>query len=646
MTVLGSFFEVSNLQASDEVEQGETLTVSANVTNTGNQQDTQTVEYRFDDLDTPAQTKNVTLGVGESTTVEFAVDTSGIDNGTYEHGIFTENDSATTNVTVLEGFFDVTIIDAPAEASAGETVNVTAEIENTGEATDEQTVEYDVTQSEQTVTVVDSDEDFGGQVVSALEDELPEQYNVTLVEDENAMDAVGQYDVFVMEDVDPSDLDVQAFVGATNAPQTGVVWLDGWGSDSDAIPELSDATGNPASTDYEDDGDSPVYFEVTQSHPIFDGVAQPGETVDIHTASYADRSWFGDYDGQEIATVAAQNTEQGGSAVAVDAANSTVLASSLARETYVENPYFTDAVNQILANSVTYASGGSISAEDAVSAQDDTATNVTLAPGESETVEFTYTLDDGRDPSADWLHTVSSEDDRNESPLDITIDRGNLTSTITDSETGEPVEGATVAVDVEIGGGNYTAVTDENGEYAIEDVPSGTHEVTISADGYDDATDDNQQEATISIVESDPAYFQVSNVNGPAEAEQGEEITVSATVTNTGDEAATQTILSTSSVSDQDFSALGAQEMMVKYKPQSSQQVTLAGGEQTTLEFTYSIEEAVNPDEYEFAVSRLQETKSGSVTVLAAGIQSASHQDGPGEVPDTVTENRQFEVVV
>ncbi len=1025
MTVLGSTFEVSNLQASDEVEQGDTLTVNATVTNTGNQQGTQTVEYRFDDLGTPVQTQNVTLGVGESTAVTFDIDTSDINNGTYEHGVFTEDDSATANVTVLEAFFDVTITDAPAEASVGETINVTAEVENTGDATGEQTVSYDVTRSEQKIAVVDSDEDYGEQVVSTLEDELPSQYNVTLVEDENAMAAVGEYDAFVMQDLDQADLDVQAFVEATNGPQTGVVWLDNWGSDSDAIAELSDATGNPGAVADNDDGSTPVSFEVTQSHPIFDGVADAGETVDIHNANYADRSWFSEYDGQVVATVGAQDTDEGGSAVGVDADNATVLASSLGRENYVQNDDFTDSADQILANAVTYASGGTVGA-DAIGAQDDTSANVTLAPGESETVEFSYTLDDGRDPSADWHHTVTSDDDRDESPLDITIDRGALEGVVTDDQTGEPVENATVSVDVAVDDGNYTAVTDANGEYRIEGVPSGTHDVTVSADGYDDitdtvtvpvndtatadfgldpkpgtisgqvtasdtgdgvgnvtvaaedddgnvyetttaengsysldvpagtyvvnvagtpgdyrpdeivtvapdeevtgvdftveprdgaiegyvtnaagvpveganvldadqgafnvttdengyfrienlsrgtyalrvthdrypdsdvtfvdvaanetttqnltlgtffevsnlsapseaeqgeeitvsatvtnvgeqsdtrtvfyfppgtdfggtvvdsqselseqvtldggesttveftyriesdraageyqhgvsadevasttitvtenesagqanfdvtsfdapaeanpgedvtvtatventgnatgtqsveylfdgaventteltldagsnatvefaatmpnqtgayehgvATDDDQQSANVSVVESDPdpAYFQVTNVNGPAEAAQGEEITVTATLTNTGDEAATQTIwlfFMAASDAKQDFSALGAQGMMERYKPQSSQQVTLAGGESTTVEFTYSIGETEEPGEYEFAVSSLQETQSSAITVLDAGNQSAHLDNRP---TNALNEDSRFEVV-
>ncbi|MFC6962744.1 CARDB domain-containing protein [Halocatena marina] len=256
LTVLGANFEVSNLHAATEIEQGEAFDANATITNTGNSVGTQTVEYRFDGG--VEQTTNVTLAPGESTTVAFEdIETDGVSAGTYEHSVGTDDDSMSATITVLEAFFDVEITDAPSEASVGETINVSASVENTGNATGEQTVTYDLMQDNTEVAVVDSEEGFGDQVVSTLREELSDRYNVTLVEDQNAMEAVNEYDTFVIQDLNPSELDVQAFVEATNGQQTGVVWLDGWGSGSDAIPELADATGNPASTNDADDGASP-----------------------------------------------------------------------------------------------------------------------------------------------------------------------------------------------------------------------------------------------------------------------------------------------------------------------------------------------------------------------------------------------------
>lgn len=532
ITILGSHLSVSDLSAPAEVEQGETFDVTATIENSGNVEDTQTVEYRF--AGETSRTKNVTLGADESTTITFGnITTSDKSGGTYEHGVYTADDAATTNITVLEAQFDVEIADAPRNATVGETITVNATVENTGNATDEQVVSYSLDRGEIDVAVVDSDEGYGEQVLTTLEEELPAQYNLTLIEDQNAMGAVGEYDVFVMQDVNPSDLDVQAFVEATNTPEIGVVWLDGWGSGSDAIAELSAATGDPASTSDNDDGGLPVTYTVTQDHPIFDGVAEPGEEIPIHNADYADRSWFGNYSGQVLATVSAQNNPEGGSAMGVDSSGSTVLASTLGREQYVQNEDFTEESNQLLANSVRWASSGAASSD--MTAQNETESRVTLAPGESTTVEFTYTVPQ-LDISIDWVHTVMSEDDMDRKPVSIDVDRGSVEGTVTDA-TGDPIEGATVSVDVGIDDGNYTVVTGSNGTYRIEGVPAGTHNITASIDGYTAVTKsiDVPQNGTASVdftltpkngsisgtVTASDTGEQVANVTVSAEDENG-----------------------------------------------------------------------------------------------------------------------------
>lgn len=205
------------------------------------------------------------------------------------------------------------------------------------------------------VAVVDSEENFGDQVVAVLREELPAQYNVTLVPDQNALAAVGEYDVFVVQDVDPSELDVQAFVEATDTPQIGVVWLDQWSTYSDGIPVLSDATGNPASTAEDGFGAGNPYFVIREDHPIFDGVGEVGDRVTIHTGTFGDHTWFSGYRGTVIADVG-DNDGIKGSAIAVDRATATVLASSLGRQFFVTNEDFTEEADQILANSVVFVS--------------------------------------------------------------------------------------------------------------------------------------------------------------------------------------------------------------------------------------------------------------------------------------------------
>ncbi|WP_229113685.1 PGF-CTERM sorting domain-containing protein [Halapricum desulfuricans] len=91
-------FEVSSLDAPGTVTQGDDVTASATIENTGETEATQTVEFRFAG-DTLA-TENVTLDGGESQTVEFTVSTEGVDAGTYTHGVFTDDDSQTAELTI------------------------------------------------------------------------------------------------------------------------------------------------------------------------------------------------------------------------------------------------------------------------------------------------------------------------------------------------------------------------------------------------------------------------------------------------------------------------------------------------------------------------------------------------------------------
>lgn len=95
-------FTVSNLSAPAAVDAGEEFDVTANVTNEDVVTATQDVEFRVSTGaltgDTTVVTQEVTLGPGESTTVEFS-DLS-LDEGDYNHGVFTADDSQTATIEV------------------------------------------------------------------------------------------------------------------------------------------------------------------------------------------------------------------------------------------------------------------------------------------------------------------------------------------------------------------------------------------------------------------------------------------------------------------------------------------------------------------------------------------------------------------
>jgi len=134
-----TFFDVQINGTNSPITEGETLTVDAAITNTGDQADTQTIKLSIDGV--LEDDVEVSLGNGESTTVTLRWDTQGGDAGDYSATVESEDASATTYVTVQEPpNFSVTIENTNSPVTEGEALDVTAFIENLGDATGTQTV--------------------------------------------------------------------------------------------------------------------------------------------------------------------------------------------------------------------------------------------------------------------------------------------------------------------------------------------------------------------------------------------------------------------------------------------------------------------------------------------------------------------------
>jgi hypothetical protein len=98
-------FTVSDLSAPASVTQGETVTVTATVTNTGETEGTQLVAFRLDvdgdgTPDALGVNESVSLAPGASQSVSFSVPTTGVAPGTYAHGVFSADDGETASLTV------------------------------------------------------------------------------------------------------------------------------------------------------------------------------------------------------------------------------------------------------------------------------------------------------------------------------------------------------------------------------------------------------------------------------------------------------------------------------------------------------------------------------------------------------------------
>jgi CubicO group peptidase (beta-lactamase class C family)/PKD repeat protein len=142
-----AFFDVNIAGTNSPVTEGDTLTVNVNVTNTGDETATQTLNLTDTGFNNVEQdTVDVTLNGGEfnnSITLDWS--TSDGDRGTGDVTVFSENDSDTETVTVNESaFFDVNITGTNSPVTEGDTLEVTANVTNTGDESGTQNVTLDV----------------------------------------------------------------------------------------------------------------------------------------------------------------------------------------------------------------------------------------------------------------------------------------------------------------------------------------------------------------------------------------------------------------------------------------------------------------------------------------------------------------------
>ncbi|PSQ49529.1 hypothetical protein BRD19_03625 [Halobacteriales archaeon SW_7_65_23] len=136
-------FDVAITDTNEPVIQGETLSVTANVTNTGDAQATQTITLEDTGFSgTEQDAVDVTLAGGASNasvTLEWA--TSSGDAGSGDVTAASENDTDSTLVTVQDpASFAVEIVDTTSPVVEGETLSVTANVTNTGDVQETQTV--------------------------------------------------------------------------------------------------------------------------------------------------------------------------------------------------------------------------------------------------------------------------------------------------------------------------------------------------------------------------------------------------------------------------------------------------------------------------------------------------------------------------
>ncbi|PSP87161.1 hypothetical protein BRC87_12105 [Halobacteriales archaeon QS_4_66_20] len=244
-----------------------------------------------------------------------------------------------------------------------------------------------------------------------------------------------------------------------------------------------------------------------------------------------------------------------------------------------------------------------------IGGQQRTSTDVNLGGGESTTVTLTWDTSSG--DGDDYTATVDSDDDSDSTgvtvnaPANFAVTIGGTNEPVTEGETlsvdaevqnaGESTDTQSVALTVDGQERNSTAVTLSGGE---------TRTVTLrwetaagDAGKYDATVESNDDSASTGVTINVPSILAVSVDSTNAPVLSGETLSVDATVENTGEESKTQTVALT----------VGGQQ-------RNSTEVTLAGGESTTLTFEWATSEG-DAGEYTATVASDDDDASAAVEV-------------------------------
>ncbi|WP_230198605.1 S8 family serine peptidase [Halopiger goleimassiliensis] len=190
------------------------------------------------------------------------------------------------------------------------------------------------------IAVIDDTEGYGDDWADTLNDEFAPMYAVEHVDSSEALEDVDAYDSYFVHSLDDDVVD--DWFEATD--DVGTVYTsqnlgpDSLDDRSEAIDDPDDVTRTTGLTTW----------HVEEAHPIFDGVAEPGDEVTVHTDTWEDGASFTATDAMVVAT-----QDDGDNGVAVDYDRNDVLLTAVGYG-WVEPGDHTDDSLDVLTNAIDY----------------------------------------------------------------------------------------------------------------------------------------------------------------------------------------------------------------------------------------------------------------------------------------------------
>ncbi len=483
-------FTVDIESTNEPIVEGENLTVSANITNTGNVSGEQPITLSADGSEEDNTT--VELDVGASEEIDLVWNTTRGDSGTVDLTVDSQNATATETVTVdrAPADFQVEAIDAvDSSITEGDELRVNATIRNVGNLTATQPVNLTVENGDRT------------EVDTADIELVPDETNTTqfvwptdrrgdsgdYIANVSTLNATNSTDVTVNRE--PPSFDV--VINDTNEPVVA-------GTNLTAEINVSNA-GNQTGTQ------ELTLIDITGT-PVANTTVEVGPTTDL--------------DGPENVTVTDLNwstaeTDAGSGEINVtiaDDVGAPVNAFNTTSVTVLEPPFFD--ITAIQANATAAEVGETISVESTINntgeatGTQNTTLSYNTSEGSEEVDRTELTLDGETETnrtlnwpiasdlaSGDYDLTVRSADTNATETVSITGTE-TLSGTVSDGVSGTTVENATVTA-IPDSGTNVTANTSADGSYELELLNSQPYTVTTEAEALDGTTISETVDLTI-----------------------------------------------------------------------------------------------------------------------------------------------------
>ena len=572
------------------VVEGETLDVTATVENTGDLSDSQNITLAADG--TTEDSTPVELAGGESTTVTLSWDTQPGDAGEHTATVASDNDTSSTGVLVEQpASFDVAITDTNSPVVAGEALNVTATIENTGDRSDTQSIDLRIGDQPVDDTTVSLD---GGETTS-----------VTLSWDTGPGDA-GNYTATVASDDDADAADVRVLqpaeftvdIEGTNAPVVAGEPLD--------ITATIENVGEVSGTETVDlTVGGQVIDEVTVT---LDG--GDSETVTLtwdtgpgdgggHTARVASE------DDDDTVNVRVREMSSASFAVEIDRTNAPVVTGEEM------------TVTATVRNTATVQGSGTVElrvGDDRIESRE-----IGLLGGQTRTLTFSWQTDPG-DVGDHEVEVVTESDADGTTvlvlrPAEFAVDIEGTNSPVVAGETldvtatitnvGDATDTQTIRLDAVDDRQDGTELTLEGGESETVTLGWETTEDDIGEHTVEVASDDGSDTRTVRITDAlgaggDGPFFEVEIQSATSPVAEGEPVEVTALVTNTGTQEGTQPVTLTVGGTERD-----------------SVEVTLDDGDSETVTLAWATDRG-DAGEQALQVASEDDDDSSDATVTAA----------------------------